>query len=133
MEDIFARFFEHIVGRADLDAPMKFRLILQPVMAAIAAIRSGLKDAKAGKPPYFWALFTDPAHRATMLRDGWKSIGRIFILGIIMDVVYQVIVFRRFYPVEALVVAAILALVPYLLIRGPANLIARGRSKSSTE
>ena len=133
MESIFTRFFEHLVGRADLDAPMKFRLILQPVMAAIVAIRSGLKDAKAGKPPYFWALFTDPAHRATMLRDGWKSIGRIFILGIIMDVVYQIIVFRRFYPVEALVVAAILAIVPYLLIRGPVTRIARGASKRKDE
>jgi len=129
MEDIFSRFFEHLVGRADLDAPMKFRLILQPAMAAIAATRSGLRDAKAGAPPFFWALFTDPAHRAAMLRDGWKSIGRIFILGIAMDVIYQIIVFRRFYPVEALVVAAVLAIIPYLLIRGPLTRIARGRSK----
>ncbi len=129
MEDIFTRFFEHLVGRVELDAPMKFRLILQPVMAAIMAVRSGLRDAKAGKPPYFWALFTVPAHRAQMLRDGWKSIGRVFILGIVIDVIYQIIVFRRFYPVEALVVAAILAIVPYLLIRGPVTRIARGASK----
>ena len=131
MEGLFSRFAEDLAGR--MSGPMKFRLILQPVMATIFAIRSGLKDSKEGNPPYFWALFTDSAHRADMLRDGWKSVGRVFILGIIMDVVYQVIVFRRFYPVEALVVAAILALVPYLLIRGPANRIARGRSKSSTE
>ncbi len=133
MEDIFTRFFEHLVGRAELDAPMKFRLILQPVMAVIAAVRSGLKDAKSGKPPYFWALFTDSAHRAAMLRDGWKSIGRVFILGIVMDVIYQIIVFRRFYPVEAITVAAILAIVPYLLLRGPVTRIARGASKKTAE
>lgn len=132
MEDVFTRFLEHLVGRADLDAPMKFRLILQPVMAAIVAVRSGLKDAKSGKPPYFWALFTNAAHRAEMLRDGWKSIGRVFILGIVMDVIYQIIVFRRFYPVEALLVAAALAIVPYLLIRGPVTRIARGASNNKT-
>jgi len=62
------------------------------------------------------------------LRSGWKSVGRILILGIVMDVIYQIIVFRRFYPVEALVVAAVLALVPYLLIRGPVTRIARRKS-----
>ncbi len=133
MESIFTRFFENLVGRADLDAPMKFRLVLQPVMAAIVATRSGLKDAKAGKPPYVWALFTDSDHRADLLRSGWKSIGRIFILGIVMDVIYQVMVFRRFYPMETIVVAAVLAIVPYLLIRGPVTRIARGASKATAE
>ena len=123
MEDLFSRIVEDLVGR--VSGPMTFRLILQPVMAAIFAIRSGLKDAKQNKPPYFWALFTDPEHRRDMMRDGWKSVGRVFILGIIMDAIYQFIVFRWFYPVEALLVAAILALVPYLLIRGPVNRIAK--------
>jgi len=123
MEDLFSRIIENLVGR--VSGPMKFRLILQPVMAAIFAIRSGLKDAKENKPPYFWAMFTDPDSRGDMIRDGWKSVGRVFILGIIMDVIYQFIVFRWFYPVEAILVAAILALVPYLLIRGPVNRIAR--------
>ena len=126
MEDVFSRFLEDLVGR--LTGPMKFRLVLQPVMAIIFAVRSGLKDAKEGKPPYFWALFTDPDHRAEMLKDGWKSVGRVFILGIVMDVIYQIIVFKRFYPVEAVVVAAILAIVPYLLIRGLVTRIARGAS-----
>ena len=123
MEDLLTRIFENLIGR--VSGPMKFRLILQPLMAIIFAIRSGLKDAREGRPAYFWALFTDSAHRRDMLRDGWKSVGRIFILAIIIDVVYQFIVFRWVYPVEALLVAAILAFLPYLLIRGPVNRIAR--------
>ena len=123
MEDLFSRIVKDLVGR--VSGPMTFRLILQPVMAAFFAIRSGLKDAKQNKPPYFWALFTDPEHRRDMMRDGWKSVGRVFILGIIMDAIYQFIVFRCFYPVEAILLAAILALVPYLLIRGPVNRIAK--------
>jgi hypothetical protein len=45
--------------------------------------------------------------------------------GKAMDLVYQIIVFRRIYPVEALLVAAMLTFIPYLLIRGPVNRIAR--------
>jgi hypothetical protein len=123
MEDLLTRIFENLIGR--VSGPMKFRLILQPLMAIIFAIRSGLKDAREGRPAYFWALFTDSAHRRDMLRDGWKSVGRIFILAIIIDVVYQFIVFRWVYPVEVFLVAAILAFIPYLLIRGPVNRIAR--------
>ena len=119
MEDLLSRVVEDIVGR--VSGPMKFRLILQPVVAALLAIRSGLKDAKENKPPYFWAIFTDPDSRVEMIRDGWKSVGRVFILAIALDAVYQFIVFRWFYPVEALLVAVILALIPYLLIRGPVN------------
>ena len=119
MEDLLSRIIEDIVGR--VSGPMKFRLILQPVVAALLAIRSGLKDAKENKPPYFWAIFTDPDSRVEMIRDGWKSVGRVFILAIALDAVYQFIVFRWFYPVEALLVAVILALIPYLLIRGPVN------------
>ena len=123
MEDLFSRIIEDLVGR--VSGPMKFRLILQPVMAAIFAIRSGLKDAKESKPAYFWALFTNPDSRADMLRDGWKSMGRVFVFAIVMDVIYQFIIFRWFYPVEALVVGLVLAIFPYLLIRGPVNRVAR--------
>jgi hypothetical protein len=123
MEDLLTRIFENLIDR--VSGPMKFRLILQPLMAIIFAIRSGLKDAREGRPPYFWAIFTDPVNRRDMLRDGWKSVGRIFILAIIIDAVYQFIVFRWVYPVEAILVAVILAFIPYLLIRGPVNRIAR--------
>jgi hypothetical protein len=37
-------------------------------------------------------------------------------------------VFRWFYPSQALLVALFLAVVPYLLLRGPANRITRSRN-----
>jgi hypothetical protein len=86
-----------------------------------------LKDAKEGRPPYFWAIFTHPAERWQLLRDGWKSVGRVFILAIVIDAVYQFIVCRCFYPGEALIVAFVLAIVPYLLVRGPVNRIRKGK------
>jgi len=125
MEDLFSRIDGDLVGR--VSGPMKFRLILQPLMAVLFAVRDGLKDAKEDTPPYFWLMFTNPNSREAMIQDGWKHMGRVFILAIIIDAVYQLIVFRWFYPAQALLVAAILALVPYLLICGPVNRIASNK------
>ena len=124
MEDILMRIVDNLIDR--VTGPMKFRLLLQPAMAIIFAVRDGLKDAREGRVPYFWAIFTTPAHRKTLLQEGWKSVSRVFILAIIMDAIYQFIELRWFYPGEALLVAFILALLPYLLIRGPVNRIKRG-------
>lgn len=123
MDEWFSRIIDNLVDR--VTGPMKFRLVLQPLMAIIFAVRSGLKDAKNGRPAYFWAIFTDPQNRKEMLRDGWKSVGRVFILAIIIDAVYQFMELRWFYPFEAFLVAIVLAIIPYLLIRGPVNRIAR--------
>jgi hypothetical protein len=125
MEEMLSRFWGDLMAR--VGGPMTFRLILQPIMAAIFAFRGGLKDAREGRPAYFWAIFADPAQRREMLRDGWKSVGRVFIFAIVMDGIYQFIVLRWFYPLEALIVAIVLAICPYLLIRGPVNRIARRR------
>ena len=122
MDPIVTRIAHNMVER--VTGPMKFRLLLQPAMATYFAIRGGLQDAKECKPPYFWGLFTDKGERESMLKDGWKSIGKVFILAIVLDVVYQLIEHRwTIYPGEAVLVAIILAIVPYLLIRGPVNRI----------
>src|SRR5262245_58394688 len=94
-------------------------------MASILAFRDGSKDAREGRPLYTWALLTDPAHRASYLREGLKRVTRVIIFALVMDAIYQFIVLRWFYPGEALVTAFVLALLPYLLIRIPAALIAR--------
>ena len=104
---------------------MKLRFILQPVMAAMFGIRAGLRDAREGKAAYFWAIVSSPAHRLELLHEGWKAVIKVFVIALVMDVIYQYLVFRWFYPGEALVVAFTLAFIPYFLIRGPVNRIAR--------
>jgi hypothetical protein len=123
MDDVLTRVANQLAAR--VSGPMRFRLVLQPVMAAIFAIRAGLADARAGKRPYFWSLLSDCSKRGAMLRDGWKDIGRVFILAAGLDVVYQIIVLRFVYPGEAIIVAFALAIVPYLAVRGLATRLAR--------
>ena len=121
--EMLQRIIENFFGR--LDGPLHFRFILQPLMAVVFAVIDGIKDAKAGKPAYFWAIFTQPEQRKELWRDGWKHFGKIFILAIILDVIYQWKVQHMFYPGETLIVALILAAAPYVLLRGPVNRIAR--------
>ena len=119
MDDIVTRFFENLLGR--VHGPMNFRLIFQPLMAIIFAVRDGRKDGREGRVPYFWALFTEPGHRRDLLRHGWKSVGKIFVIALILDGVYQFITVNWFYPGEAVATALLLAIVPYLMLRGLVN------------
>jgi hypothetical protein len=125
MGDLFNWVWGHLIGR--IDGPLTFRLVLQPVMAVIIAICDGLKDAREGRVPYFWAIFTKPAQRGELIREGWRAVAKVFILATLMDLIYQYLILGWLYPVAALFIAFILAFVPYLLIRGPVNRIARLR------
>jgi hypothetical protein len=130
MDGIWERVGSQLIAR--VSGPMKFRIVLQPCMAAFFAIRAGLADAKAGKSPYFWGLLTDHGERVSMVKDGWKSVGKVFILAIVLDVIYQIIELRFVYPGEALIVAFILAIVPYLSLRGLVTRLARGKEARPT-
>jgi hypothetical protein len=123
MEEYFTRLWDDLIGR--IGGPMSFRLLLQPATALIFAIRDGMKDARTGQPAYFYSLFTDPVNRASRLREGFRAVSRVFIFAIVIDLIYQFIVLRWFYPLQALIVAFILAFLPYVLFRGPVNRIAR--------
>ena len=117
MHEFWPRVVEHFSQR--IDGPLHFRLVLQPLMATIFATIAGVKDAKAGRAPYFWSLFAEPQNRKALLRDGWKSIGKVFMLAVVLDVIFQIKELQAVYPIETLMVAILLAIVPYLLIRGP--------------
>ncbi len=121
-EDLLTRFWNHLITRPF--GPLSLRFLLQPAVAIVLAVRSGLKDYRAGKSAYFWAIFVEPEHRRELLRDGWKSIGKIFIAAVVLDCIYQVLELHWIYPGEALVIAVLLAIIPYLLVRGPVNRIA---------
>jgi hypothetical protein len=56
---------QHFVAR--LDGPLHFRFIAQPLMATIFAVIDGVRDAKMGKPPYFWAMIVSPGRRKELI------------------------------------------------------------------
>ena len=123
--DAFRRFWHDLIERPD--APMRFRFVLQPLMAAIAAIHDGREDARVGRSPYIATVLRNPQERVGRLREGLNATARIILLGLVMDVIYQLLVLKTFYPNEALVIALLIAFLPYLIIRGLVLRIARWR------
>ena len=117
------KMFEHLLVR--LDGPLHFRLFLQPAMALFFGIRDGIQDAREGRTAYLYAVIMHPSQARDLLKAGFKSVARVVILALIMESIYQIIVSHWVYPGEALLVTFTLAFVPYLLIRGPVNRIAR--------
>jgi hypothetical protein len=120
---VWERFFYDLMERPD--GPMRFRFILQPVMAAIAAIRDGRADAAAGHSPFFWTIMSQPEERMVRLREALNATARIILLGVVMDIIYQTLVLKTFYPAEAAVIALVLAFIPYVIIRGVALRVMR--------
>lgn len=121
--EMLNRGVEQLLGRAG--GPLHFRLFVMPLVVTTLAIRAGLKDAKENQPAFLWAILTNPVERARLVRSAVKDIGRVFIVAVVLDTTYQLMVLRAFYPVQLLIIAVACAIVPYVLIRGPVTRLAR--------
>jgi hypothetical protein len=125
--EIMGRGFDQLLGRGS--GPFHLRLLITPTVAIILAIRAGIKDARAGHSTFLWA---NQPERRDLVRSGWKDVGRVFILAIVLDTVYQLISFRAFYVVQALIVAVLLAIVPFALFRNVVSRLMRGSTGHPT-
>ena len=104
---------------------MSFRLLVQPGVAIFFAVRAGLRDARLGKPSILCDLLSDPITRQERFRQVWKDVGTVFIVALVLDSIYQVIVQGGIFALELLITAAVLALVPYVVSRGLITMIAK--------
>jgi hypothetical protein len=123
VDDLLTRTWSDLLAR--VYGPFSFRFLLQPAMALIYAARDGIVDARQGRPAYFWTIFTSSGERWDLLREGGKAVARVIALGVVMDIVYQLLVFHRIHLLQLVVIVLTLAFVPYLIFRGPINRIAR--------
>ena len=124
--EILNRGVEQLLGRSI--GPLHFRLIVMPTVVTILAIRAGLRDARQRQPSFLWGMVTEPPQRRRRLAAARKDITRIFIVALVLDTAYQLMVLRAFYVVQALIVAVACAIVPYILFRGSTTLLVRGLS-----
>ena len=72
-----------------------------------------------------WGAISNPAYRREFLHQGWKDIDQVVILSVTLDAIYQLIVHRGVYLGELVVVAIVLAIIPYVLVRGPVNRVGK--------
>jgi hypothetical protein len=125
MGSFFSTYWADFVGR--FDGPLHFRLLVQPLMATFFAIRDGSRDAREGRGAYLWSLLSNPAQRRYLLESGWKGISKVFVLAFALDVVYQFMVWHGLKPLQALLTAIVLAVIPYAVLRGPVNRVLRSK------
>jgi hypothetical protein len=126
---VFSRqFLEELPRR--FTGPGRFRFLLQPTLAIVFGVRGGLADAKAGSPPYLFGLLFAGGHRREMLRDGAAAIRNLLAAGIIMDLLFQMVLYRSVHPGAALLIGPIFICGPYALSRALANRVA-ARPRSS--
>jgi len=123
MGNFLSTFLTDFIAR--FDGPLHFRLFVQPLMAILFAVRDGRRDAREGRGAYLWAILTDPAERRYLLESGWKGISKVLVLAFALDVVYQFVEWHGLKPLQALLTATVLALIPYALLRGPINRLVR--------
>src|SRR5262245_8284814 len=122
MDDWLTRFISELVGLTH--GPLSFRFILQPIMGLVYATIDGCADARAGRSPYFWTMFTHLEDRRRLLTEGWHRVARVITLGVLMEGLYQLYVLRSIHPLQMVVVVLGLAFLPYVVLRGPINRIA---------
>ena len=115
LEELPARF----TGRGRL------RFILQPTIATLLGVRGGLADARAGHPPYLFGLLFAGGRRRELLRSGMAAIRNLLAVGIILDLVFQLVLYHSVHPGAALVVGPIFIGGPYALSRALTNRVAR--------
>jgi hypothetical protein len=127
MINVLERMAQNLMAR--VVGPLHFRIYFQPIMASILGIRDGIKDAHEGNPVYFWTILSDKSRRISLIKRAFKNVLKIFALAILLDAIYQIIDLHWFYPGEALLVALILAFIPYVLVCSLANRGARLKMK----
>lgn len=123
LQEIAARMWQNLSERPA--GPLGLRFILQPIIASVLAVRDGVRDARTGRAPYFLSIVSNSAQRMSLLREGLTADVKVLTIAFLLDAIYQWIALKKFYPVEAIIVAIVLAYLPYLIVRGPAMRIAR--------
>lgn len=106
--------------------PGRSRFILQPLVAIVLGIRGSLADARAVHQPYLFALIFGTEQRRELLRSGAAAITTLLALGIILDIVFQLVLYHSVHPSAALLVGPILICVPYAVSRALTARVARG-------
>lgn len=123
MDETTLRVWHDLVARTT--GPMWFRLIIQPLVAVYFGVRAGLSNARAARGPD-QAVDAAAPDRKALLHQALRDVGKMFLVGVGLDVVFQLIALRTVYPMEALVVGFFLVAVPYQIVR---SLVAAVASK----
>jgi hypothetical protein len=123
---VFSReFFLDLPKR--LFGPGRFRFLLQPAVAIVLGVAAGRADARAGRPPYLYALVLGSEDRGRLVRSAFRDVANMLLAGILVDSVCQWLILGASYPGAALLVGPVLIAAPYAAARALANRVTAAR------
>jgi hypothetical protein len=120
MDLSFTAILDELTGRLS-GGPFRFRLIVQPTMAAILGARAGVADAKSGMPPFILSLLTRRTANKRHLETAARHLIIPVLIATLLDALVQYIMFGHIRPVTALIVGSVLMSTPYSLARALSN------------
>ena|SRR5882672_10973390 len=113
---------DELIARV-VSGPLQFRLIMQPTVAVCLGIRDGMKDAKAGSPPFISGLLFHPAGRIRCLQETLRRLRGPVLIASLIDGIVQYLMFQHIRPLVAVTVGTLLMGLPYSAARGFSNRI----------
>ena len=113
-----------------VNGPFHLRLLLQPTMALLFAVRDGRKDAKEDSDPYLRRLMGGKTERREAVSSAWASLAKILVMAVVLDSAFQFVTEHQIQLVQSIGIACLLCILPYSIMRGPASRFA-GRNSNS--
>jgi hypothetical protein len=99
------------------------RFLLGPLISILAAVKFAKRDIKKQYPPYLYRFLATSRQRKVLKRQHRSDTFRLFLFSTSIDISYQIIavdivgVKMLFKPLESVLVAMVLTVIPYLFIR----------------
>lgn len=122
---LFTRqFFDDMFAR--LAGPGRLRFIVQPTVAVLLGVRDGVRDLREGVLPFLW-VFVQKKLRRKSLVHAFQSIRDLVSIAIVLDVIFQFIIFDAVHPGAALLLGPVLIAVPYAVSRSLTTQIGGGK------
>jgi hypothetical protein len=120
---VFTRqFFEDIPAR--LSGPGRFRFLLQPSLATFLGIRDGRADARSGRS-YLATIRSAGGPLRALAQGGLARIANLLLMGILLDTIFQWVIFGVAHPGAAVVLGPVLIAGPYSVARTLASRFTR--------
>ena len=99
----------------------QFRLLLLPAVALVLGVRAGIADAREGTLPFARRLRQGNEPREQLMKDSVKRALNPLALAFVLDVILQRLTLGYVRPLVAIVVAAVLVWIPFVIVRGVMN------------
>jgi hypothetical protein len=107
--------------------PMSLRFVFQPLIGLLLGVRDGMRDAKAGEPPFILDLIANNENRKEKLSSLLTSLSKTVLIAVVLDIIAQYLIFSQVRITSAVMIAIIILVVPYSIARAVTNRIVTKR------